>query len=101
MPSKHEISLISPNVSSSAENFKLLEEEATVKANVWRSPPAKGVLWWGFLGPSPTGQVSSHPSPKVLVVTSLSLVVKEDGVDEELGGYSLGTSSMIRVKISG
>lgn len=72
-----------------------------MKANAWRSPPAKGFLRQGFLGPSPTVQVSSLPSPKVLIVTSLSSVVKEDGVDEELGGCSLGTSSMIRAKISG
>jgi hypothetical protein len=53
----------------------------SVKANVKHSTPVRGFLRRGFLKPSPAVHVSPHLSPNVSVVSSSTLVLKEDGVE--------------------
>ena len=65
---------------------------ATVKANVWKSPPVRVFLRQGFLGPSLIVQVNHHPPPKVSIVLLSTLVVKDVRVEgvypSPLGGCS-------------
>jgi hypothetical protein len=53
---------------------------ATVKADVQKSPPPRGLLRRRFFRPSPAVKVH-HPSPEVSVALSLALVVREVGVE--------------------
>jgi hypothetical protein len=52
---------------------------AIVKVDVWKSPHARGLLRWGFLGPNPAMQVIPHPSLATPVASSSAPAVREVG----------------------
>jgi hypothetical protein len=54
---------------------------ASVEANAKHSTPVREFLRRGFLKPSPAMQVSPHLLPKVSIMSSSILVLKEDRVE--------------------